>query len=86
MVDHGARYLIFASPSGSAKKPAEDTIRLLEGKGATVLAFACDVSDFSSVERVIHDAAETFPSICGVIQMAMVMRVSSRRIVLPNIC
>jgi NAD(P)-dependent dehydrogenase (short-subunit alcohol dehydrogenase family) len=77
MVHHGARAIIFASPSGAAKPEANDTVRALEEQGTLVSVFNCDVSDVKRLDTVIHQASQSMPPIRGVIQMAMVMRVST---------
>jgi NAD(P)-dependent dehydrogenase (short-subunit alcohol dehydrogenase family) len=84
MVDHGARAIIFASPSGAAKQEAKDTIRAIEEQGALVSVFNCDVSDVKHLDTVINQASQSMPPIRGIIQMAMVMRVSTFQHVLEE--
>ncbi|KAL9069652.1 MAG: hypothetical protein Q9157_006092 [Trypethelium eluteriae] len=73
MIYHGARSLIFLSPSGSSKPAAKDTVRILEDQGVKVTVFACDVGDIEAFQNVMEDL-QHLPPVCGIIQMAMVMR------------
>ncbi|KAL9093844.1 MAG: hypothetical protein Q9165_003767 [Trypethelium subeluteriae] len=73
MLNHGARSLIFLSPSGSSRPAAKETVRILEDQGAKVTVFACDVGDIDEFQKVI-ESLQHLPPVCGIIQMAMVMR------------
>lgn len=73
MVDSGARNLIILSRSGHRSPKAQETVALLEGKGATVMVFACDISIASQVTKVLQSAAN-MPPIRGLIQGAMVLQ------------
>jgi NADPH:quinone reductase-like Zn-dependent oxidoreductase len=75
MVSHGVRNIVFANRTGHTKQEAKDTIQALEGKGATVKVYSCDVSDASQVSDMIAKASKDMPPIRGVIQAAMVLRV-----------
>jgi NADPH:quinone reductase-like Zn-dependent oxidoreductase len=77
MLQHGARNFIFASRRGAASKAASNLVKHLESLGATVAVFACDVSQETQLEMLISGTAErNMPQIRGVIQAAMVARVS----------
>lgn len=77
MVQNGARNLIFANRSGDTKQEAKDTIELLRKEGAVVQVYACDVSEEDQLELLIRESSKGMPPICGVIQSAMVLKVSS---------
>lgn len=74
MVKHGAKNLVFASPSGLSKEKARDTVNVLRNQGANVYVFGCDVSDMNQLKEVVA-AVQSMPPVRGIIQMAMVIRV-----------
>lgn len=76
MVLHGARNLIFASRSGLTKQSARDMVDGLKGKGVKVAVFKCDVSKVEELHTLLAQSVEIMPSIRGVIQAAMVIKVS----------
>ena len=77
MVRHGARNLIFASRSGLAKQSAMELVVDLESKGVKVATFKCDVSKVKELDSLLAQSADTMPPIRGVIQAAMVIKVST---------
>ena len=76
MLKHGARSFIFASRSGLAKQEAKDLVAILEAQGAKVAVFNCDISNGVQFDEVLAETGKTMPRIRGVIQSAMVLRVS----------
>ncbi|GJC84088.1 reducing polyketide synthase rdc5 [Colletotrichum liriopes] len=73
----GARKLLFLSRSGAAAPSARQLLEDLETSAAQprVVAYSCDVSDRSSLERAIARAEmELEGKVKGVIQCAMVLR------------
>lgn len=78
MIEHGAKHLIFANRSGMASEAAKETVKLLEQKGVNVIVQPCDISDAGQVQKMVENLQEVAPPIRGVIQAAMVLKVSSR--------
>ncbi|KAK2017788.1 polyketide synthase [Colletotrichum eremochloae] len=76
MVRNGARNLIFCSRSGDSSSEAKQTVRDLEDAGATVLAYACDIADEARLQKVVNDISKKRMRVRGIIQSAMVLRVS----------
>jgi NAD(P)-dependent dehydrogenase (short-subunit alcohol dehydrogenase family) len=76
MVDRGARNLVFLSRSGVQKEEARTLLKELTAEGARVAAYACDLSDEDRLRLVIDEVSRDLPPIRGVIQGAMVIRVS----------
>ena len=76
MAQHGVKSIIFVNRSGLKSDEAKETVRLLKEAGCTATVFPCDITDASSVESFTKKAAETLPPIRGVIQGAMILRVS----------
>ncbi|KAK2018650.1 KR domain-containing protein [Colletotrichum eremochloae] len=75
MVSRGARHFVLLSSRGVSDRPeAVKSLKELESSGVTALAQACDVSDRSSLERVLDQAKEKLPPIRGCIQSAMALR------------
>ena len=75
MIKHGARNLIFASPSGLDKEKAKEGVALLRKQGAKVAVFKCDVSNTGDVDRVLEQSKSDMPRIRGMIHAAMVPKV-----------
>ncbi len=76
MVRNGARNLVFCSRSGDSSPEAKQTIRDLQEEGATVLAYACDIADETRLQQVVDEVSNKMPRVRGIIQSAMVLRVS----------
>ncbi|KAL8792787.1 MAG: hypothetical protein Q9195_004600 [Heterodermia aff. obscurata] len=74
MVKHGARNLIFASPSGLDKEKAKEAVALLQEQGAKVAVYKCDVSNSEDVDRVLERCKCDMPQIRGIIHAAMVSK------------
>ena len=75
MAEHGARNLTFVNRSGLSNEAAQVTVQALKEKGVNVTVHACNVSDEAQFQRLTAELEETAPSIRGVIQAAMVLRV-----------
>ena len=75
MIEHGAKNLIFANRSGLARQDARDAVQNLQGKGANVAVYPCDVCESAQLDNLIAQSSKNMPPIRGVIQSAMVLRV-----------
>ena len=75
MLGHGARNFIFASPSGSEKQKAKETVALLKEQGAQVSVFKCDVSNIEDLDQLLEHSKPDMPPIRGVIHGALVSKV-----------
>jgi hypothetical protein len=76
MVSKGARNLAFVSRSGASTDDAKEFLATLNRDGTTAVAFACDVSNTEQLKGTLQTLSETMPKIKGVLQCAMVLRVS----------
>ena len=76
MIDHGAKNLIFANRSGLARQDAKDVVKVLKDRGAAVAVFACDICESAQLRELLAQSSKSMPPIRGVIQGAMVLRVS----------
>jgi NADPH:quinone reductase-like Zn-dependent oxidoreductase len=76
MIDRGAKHLIFANRSGMSKQEAKDTVAAIEQRGAKAHVQSCDVSESTHVRKLVEECGRHMPPIKGVIQGAMVLRVS----------
>lgn len=74
MAENGAKSLIFVNRSGLSKHQAQITVRNLVEKGIQVTTRACDISDETEVQRMLHDLSYCAPPIRGLIQAAMVLK------------
>ena len=82
MFENGARNFILASPSGSEKPRSQEAVAHLVRLGAKVIVFKCDVSNPTDVEKVLEASREQMPVIRGVIHAALVLKVSSMKLLL----
>ena len=76
MIQHGAQNIIFASRSGLTKQSSRHTVKHLEAQGARVKVHSCDISDPEHLETLVSESIKDMPPIRGVVQGAMVLRVS----------
>ena len=83
MIRHGAKNLIFANRSGISKQEARDTVKTLRDRGAEVDVHSCDVSSAESFSQLLRESSTTMPPIRGVIQGAMVLKVSTLEVKNP---
>ncbi|RHZ54247.1 uncharacterized protein CDV56_107115 [Aspergillus thermomutatus] len=73
MVEQGARHIVFLSRSGLKKPELQETVEMLQKRGARVAAYPCDVSKEADVAAAVTMLANEFPPVKGVIQGAMVL-------------
>lgn len=74
MAQNGAQNLIFVNRSGLSKYQSQVTVKDLMEKGIQVTTRACDISDETEVQRMLHDLSYCAPPIRGLIQAAMVLK------------
>ncbi|KAJ5374373.1 Acyl transferase/acyl hydrolase/lysophospholipase [Penicillium concentricum] len=74
MAQNGAKSLIFVNRSGLSKYESQATVRNLVEKGIQVTTRACDISNETEVQRMLHDLSRCVPPIRGLIQAAMVLK------------
>ena len=75
MLRQGARNFVFASPSGSEKQKAKETVALLEEQGAQVSVFKCDISNVKDLDQLLDHSKRDMPPIRGMIHSALVSKV-----------
>ena len=76
MVDHGAKNIILLSRGASKKK---GLINEIQQNGCRVKGISCDVSSAADLKQALDLCAkEQFPPVRGVVQAAMVMKVSPK--------
>lgn len=80
MVQKGARHIVLISRSGNSRKNVKDLIRELGDMGATVVAHKCDVGSKSDVDEMLEKTSKTMPPVRGVIHGAMVLNVSTMKL------
>ena len=76
-----AKNIILISRSGMKSESALCMAKELQQVGVRLKAYACDVSDFEQLGQTLELCAKDMPPIRGVIQSAMVLRVSRQTIV-----
>lgn len=82
MVDElGAKSIILVSRSGIDATGATETVEALSKPGVVITVRKCDVSIKEDLSTVLDDCVQTLPPIRGVVQGAMVLKVSLRNIV-----
>ncbi|PVH73919.1 ketoacyl-synt-domain-containing protein [Cadophora sp. DSE1049] len=74
LAENGARHIVTLSRSGATTSAAKELIKRLSAMGATLTAFACDVSDETSLSSVLSQISQNHPPIRGAIQSAAVIR------------
>ena len=72
----GAKSLILISRSGMDAIGAADAVEALRRPGVVITLRNCSVADTQGFSTVLHDCAQTLPPIQGVVQGAMVLKVS----------
>ncbi len=73
LVEKGARHLALVSRRGATTDEAKDGIAVMQAAGASVTAFAADVTSAADVARVIGEIGATMPTLRGVVHAAMVL-------------
>lgn len=76
-----AKNIILISRSGMKSQSALCMASELQQAGVQLKAYACDVSDFEQLDQTLGLCAKEMPPIRGVIQAAMVLRVSPQPLV-----
>ncbi|KAJ5503703.1 Acyl transferase/acyl hydrolase/lysophospholipase [Penicillium fimorum] len=74
MAQNGAKSLVFVNRSGLSKYETQATVRRLVEKGIQVTTRACDISNETEVQGMLHDLSRCVPPIRGMIQAAMVLK------------
>ena len=86
LAEHGAKYIILASRSGTADTNTTKIIKTFEVKGVAILPFKCDVTDPDQVNELTGPKLSHIPPIIGVIHGAFVSQVSASPLfVLPKV-
>lgn len=76
MADHGAKYILCLSRSGPTGDGV-DFIEEMDARGVTVVAPKCDVASQEQVSGLVaYTEQQGLPPIRGIIQSAMVIKVS----------
>jgi NAD(P)-dependent dehydrogenase (short-subunit alcohol dehydrogenase family) len=75
MVQQGARHIVFTSRSGATKPEAQKLLAELHKMGAKTMAFACDISKVSELQKVLTAIDKELPPVKGVITCAMQLQV-----------
>ena len=73
----GAKSLILISRSGMDATGATDAVEALERPGVVITVRKCDVADMNVLSSALQDCVQALPPIRGVIQGAMVFKVSA---------
>lgn len=73
LVDRGARSVVLAGRSGSARAEAASAVEALRARGADIRVISCDCTDLAQVERMMRIIDEEMPPLRGVIHAAMVI-------------
>ncbi|PKX97535.1 type I polyketide synthase [Aspergillus novofumigatus IBT 16806] len=65
MVEQGARHIVFLSRSGLKKPELQETVDMLQRRGARVAAYPCDVNKEADVAAAVAILANEFPPVKG---------------------
>ena len=76
VVEAGAKSVILISRSGMDATGAIETVEALRRPGVVLTVRKCDVADTNDLAALLQHCSETLPPIQGVIQGAMVLKVS----------
>lgn len=76
MATKGARNIVLVSRRGTSNERVQALVDSLAPLGVRIIVKACDVSSQESVEALIKEEMKDLPPVRGVIQGAMVLRVS----------
>ena len=78
LVDSGARNIVLVSRGGTQSQMSKDLLTELKKRNVRVCSEACDIADSEKLENLLDRVrAMNMPQIRGVIQGAMVLRVSN---------
>lgn len=81
MASRNCKNIIALSRSGMESPHASSLKDELEGNGVKLTVYACDIGHREQLQSVLDLCAKSMPPIKGVIQSAMVIRVSCNEIV-----
>lgn len=73
LADRGARHLVLVGRRGAQSETAREEIAALEGRGVRVLAEACDIADYPSVQHLLAKVRATLPPLRGIVHAAGVI-------------
>lgn len=76
MIEHGAHHIVLVSRSGSKDAKVQQLLDEVHGIAA-VRVIVCDIADDEQVQRLVETCSKTMPPICGVVNAAMALHVSS---------
>ena len=76
MVWSGAKNIVFLSRSGLESQSSQEFVKDLEKDGATVTSHTGDVCDEKQVSEILEECAVRKRPIRGIIQCAMVLKVT----------
>ena len=76
LVQQGARHVVMVSRSGPHGKGIQRLVDEMNALGASLNVYSCDIANQDELKKVIDSDAAAMPPICGVVQAAMVLRVS----------
>lgn len=76
MVSRNCKNLIVLSRSGMKSTHAQSIKDELEGTGVKLAIYECDIGEVEQLRIVLESCSSAMPPIRGVIQSAMVIRVS----------
>ena len=82
--DLGAKSIILISRSGMDVTGAIENFEALSRSGVIITVRKCDVAKKNDLEAILHECSQTLPPIRGVIQGAMVLKVSLQAICLAH--
>ena len=86
MVDRGARNLLLLSRSAALPSEKQQAfLRELECLGVNVVVKSCDTADTTQLSEIVRDCRGTMPPIKGLVQGAMVLRVSVNTLTLSSL-
>ena len=76
MASRNCKHIVVLSRSGLKSKNAITLKEELESLGVKLVGYACDVGNLEQLQVTLRRCAEEMPPFRGVIQSAMVIRVS----------
>ncbi len=66
LVEHGARHLVLTGRTGADNDQRRQLVQMLESRGASVMAAACDTSDFKALKQLFDTISTSMPPLKGV--------------------
>ncbi|KIX02947.1 uncharacterized protein Z518_06497 [Rhinocladiella mackenziei CBS 650.93] len=72
LVDHGARHMVFLSRSALMAANAQAVVDEIAARGVITKVFVCDISDETTLSKVVEQCRNEMPPIRGVIQSTAV--------------